>query len=67
MGTKIAGGPVPASISKMNKKYRYRIIIKCENADGLNDRLREAADACRRHADYKTVAVVTDKNPNMMY
>ena len=60
-------GPVPASISKMNNKYRYRIIIKCENGDGLNDRLLNAEKACRRHQNYKTVAIVTDKNPNMMY
>ena len=60
-------GPVPASISKMNNKYRYRIIIKCENGDGLNERLLNAEKACRRHENYKTVAIVTDKNPNMMY
>ncbi len=60
-------GPVPASISKMNNKYRYRIIIKCEDGDKLTDRLKNAEAACRKHANYKSVAVVTDKNPNMMY
>ena len=60
-------GPVPASISKMNNKYRYRIIIKCEDCDALGERLLNAEKACRTHEIYKSVSVVTDKNPNMMY
>lgn len=59
-------GPVAAAIAKMNNKYRYRIIIKCENGDSLNAAILKARKECKKHEDYKSVAVVVDKNPNMM-
>lgn len=56
-------GPVPAYISRIKNKFRWRIIIKCEHADGLNLILNEAQTACRENANYKDIAVVIDKNP----
>lgn len=60
-------GPVKSAVAKMNNKYRYRIIIKCDDADKLNDSLTAADSECRKHKNYGTVSIVTDKNPNMMY
>lgn len=59
-------GPIPAAVSKINNKYRYQIIIKCDNSDKLNDKLKTARDACFNHRDYETVTVVIDKNPNII-
>jgi len=60
-------GPVPASISKIKNKFRWRIIIKCENADEISSVLTEAADACYNNKSYERISVVIDKNPNSMY
>ncbi|MBQ7573908.1 MAG: primosomal protein N' [Clostridia bacterium] len=59
-------GPVPDGLAKINNKYRYRIIIKCEDYDKLNGILLEAQKACKTHDNYKNVVVVIDKNPNML-
>ena len=59
-------GPVPDGLAKINNKYRYRIIIKCEDYDKLNGILLEAQKACKEHDNYKNVVVVIDKNPNML-
>lgn len=59
-------GPLPDGIARINNKYRYRIIIKCDNCDSLNDVLRNARDKCLSRDNYKTVTVVIDKNPNMI-
>lgn len=57
-------GPVPAYISKIKNKFRWRIIIKCENADRLSLVLTEAQKNCRKNANYEDIAIVIDKNPN---
>ncbi len=57
-------GPVPAYISKIKNKYRWRIIIKCEDADRLNLILTEIQNACRQNGNYEDIAIVIDKNPN---
>ena len=36
-------GPTPASVAKVNNKYRYRIIIKCKNNKRTRDVLRSSA------------------------
>ena len=59
-------GPVPAYISKIKNKYIYRIIIKCENSDKLNECLSVARNRINENDNFKTVTVVIDKNPNNM-
>lgn len=60
-------GPIPSAISKIKNKYRWQIVIKCENSDGLNVILEEARNACRRREGYKNVSVIIDKNPNGIF
>ena len=55
---------ISAYISKIKGKYIYRLIIKCENSDALNEFLAFAQDKCRKNANYDNVTVVIDKNPN---
>ncbi len=59
-------GPVASSLSRINNKYRYQMIIKCLDDDIFNVKLKKAMDACRKHEDYKQVSIVIDKNPNMI-
>ena len=59
-------GPAPASVSRINNRYRFRIIIKCTDDDAFNDILRDATMQCKKHNDYKNIAIVIDKNPNMI-
>ena len=55
-------GPTPASVAKINNKYRYRLIIKCRN----NKRTRELL---RRSVDFKMMydtSVSIDINPEVL-
>ena len=56
-------GPIPAYISKIKNKYIFRIIIKCENADGITGILAKAQTDCGKNTAYENVSVVIDKNP----
>lgn len=60
-------GPVPAAVSRIKNKYRWQMIIKCQNDDELNDILAAAENACRRNKNYNQISVIIDKNPNMIY
>lgn len=57
-------GPAASSVSKIKDKYRYRIIIKCECADGLNDILRNMQDNMQKDENSRFVSISVDKNPN---
>ena len=59
-------GPIPAYISKVKKHYIYRITIKCDNNDELNEFLIEAKNKCLENENYSVVSIVIDKNPNSM-
>lgn len=59
-------GPVAAAVSKINKKYRWQIIIKCSDDDSLNKRLNHAVDKCAKDKKYSEISIIIDKNPNMI-
>ena len=59
-------GPVAAAVSKINKKYRWQIIIKCSDDDSLNKRLKHALDKCVQDKKYSEISIIIDKNPNMI-
>lgn len=59
-------GPIPAAISKIKNKYRYRIIIKCENADFISGILLDAQHMCAKNENYGDITIIIDKNPNSM-
>lgn len=60
-------GPIPAALSKINNKYRWRILIKCTDADKLNSILTAAKEAVSKNMNYKDISIVIDKNPNNAY
>ena len=52
-------GPAPASVPKVNNKYRYRIIIKVKNSARFRDMIRGAVDIKLKKDTY----VGVDINP----
>lgn len=60
-------GPIPAAISKIQNKYRYQIIMKCEDDDALGIILKKAEEMTRENRDYEGVSIVIDKSPNLIY
>ena len=60
-------GPVPAAITKIKNKFRWRILIKCENADLLAESLITAREECFKNKNFEKISIVIDKNPNNMY
>ncbi len=60
-------GPIPSGISKIKNKYRWQILIKCEDADALNERLTGAARSIRIQKEFEGVSIAIDKNPETIY
>jgi len=60
-------GPIPAAISKIKNKYRWQMLIKCSDDNGINDILSAAQSACVENDRCKGVAIVIDKNPNVLF
>ena len=60
-------GPIPSGISRIKNRFRWQIIIKCENADLLNDRLVRAASAVGENKSFSDTVVSIDKNPITIY
>ena len=60
-------GPVPAQITKIKNKYRWRILIKCRNADRVTNTLVTAREICNNNTNYEKISIIIDKNPNNIY
>lgn len=60
-------GPIPSGVSKIKNKYRWQILIKCENVDLLNERLINAQNALMKDKELGCVTVSVDKNPITIY
>ena len=60
-------GPVPSAVSKIKNKYRWQILIKCNDNDKLNKMLKNAYEECVNNKNYAGVSIIIDKNPNMIF
>ena len=56
-------GPLPARVSKISNKYRYRIIIKCKNNKRFRNMLRGLLISFGKNKKYADVSVSADMNP----
>ena len=59
-------GPVPSGIPKIKDKFRYRMVLKCENAERLNPVLAELVALHTKEPNRKLISLVIDKNPNSL-
>lgn len=60
-------GPIPSGISRIKNKYRWQILIKCDNADALNERLIAAEKHVKSQKCFENVSISLDKNPSVIY
>ena len=56
-------GPMPPRLSKINNKFRYRIIIKCKNNKRFRTMLSELLIVFGKNKKYSDVSFVADINP----
>lgn len=56
-------GPMPPRLSKINNKFRYRLIIKCKNNKNFRNMLSGLLISFGKNKDYSDVSVVADINP----
>lgn len=56
-------GPMPARISKISNKYRYRLIIKCKNSKSFRKMMSEVLDEFNSLSSLSSVSVYIDINP----
>lgn len=56
-------GPSPAKITKMNGKYRYRLIIKCRNTKEIRGFFKALLIKNSKKKEFKSVTTYVDYNP----
>lgn len=56
-------GPSPAKISKINKQYRYRLLIKCKNSKNIRNLLNKVLKRLYKIKEHKDIMVSIDLNP----
>ncbi|MBR0365256.1 MAG: primosomal protein N', partial [Clostridia bacterium] len=58
-------GPIPSGVSRIKNRYRWQIIIKCDDSDSLNERLIKARNGAER--EFESVVITIDKDPITIY
>ena len=56
-------GPSSAKVSKANKKYRYRLIIKCKNSPRFRAMIHQMLLETGNNKELKNITVIADINP----
>ncbi len=56
-------GPMPPKVSKLNDKYRYRLIIKCKNSKEFRTMISELLTEFGKNKEFSSVSIVPDMNP----
>ena len=62
----IALGPMPARVSKINNKFRYRLIIKCKNSKRFRSMISELLIKFAKDKKYNDVTLTVDINPESL-
>ncbi len=56
-------GPAPAGILKINNRYRYRILLKCQNQKETRAMLAELIRTAQKDQINKGISILVDVNP----
>ncbi len=56
-------GPMPPRVSKINNKFRYRIIIKCKNSKNFRKMISELLSEYGKDRKFNKVTLTADMNP----
>ena len=55
-------GPAPCTLGRINKKYRYRLIIKCRSTRDFRQCIRELLLEFYKKPDFRAVSIYADIN-----
>ena len=56
--------PSPAAIARVSGKYRYKLIIKCQNGPRFREMIARLLTAFAGLREFRQVTVYADPNPN---
>lgn len=56
-------GPAPASVTKVNNRFRYKISISCKNSRTIRDIISYVLKEFAKHKKFKGITVFADINP----
>jgi primosomal protein N' (replication factor Y) len=56
-------GPAPASVAKINNRYRYRLSLSCENSRSVRTLLAWLLREFSRDSKNRDVTIFADVNP----
>lgn len=59
-------GPMPPRLSKVNNKFRYRLIIKCKNSKRLRSMMSELLIDFGKNKTFSDVTALIDINPESL-
>ncbi len=59
-------GPMPPRLSKVNNKFRYRLIVKCKNSKRLRSMMSELLISFGKNKIYSDITAVIDINPESL-
>ena len=59
-------GPMSPRISKINNKYRYRIIVKCRNNKDFRLMMKDLLVRFSKNKEFRNVSVSIDMNPESL-
>ncbi len=62
----IALGPMPARVSKISNKYRYRLILKCRNNTSFRKAVSDLMIKFGKNSKFNDVSVYIDINPQTL-
>lgn len=55
-------GPAPCTLGRINRKYRYRLILKCRNTKDFRQCIREMLLKFYKRNDFRAVSIYADIN-----
>lgn len=58
-------GPLPTRVQRVNKKYRYRIIIKCRNNANFRKMISETLNDFYQDKRFSNISIYADMNPEI--
>ncbi len=59
-------GPGPCALAKINNKYRYRILIKCQVDNKIRKILKDTLERHDKRTESKWISALIEENPNSM-
>jgi primosomal protein N' (replication factor Y) len=57
-------GPAPASVYRVNQKFRYKILLKCRSSAAFRKMIAELLVRQGKNKDFSHVSVYADMNPD---